>query len=232
MGWKCTRASRNTPGLGSRALRILKQFVSEGDLKTAPTKETFVRLFAYANGPAYGLLLDDSKMDWREGIRPTTDLAAILLKSGGQSLPADISVAAKVRAKKYDGADLAALEDAREQAHQKVRQDYRARLVDGPVLQLPLRLIQMQFDPGTLVPLGRLGHPRSDKPGSAAQRRFCQSGSPATNKSQHRIGRRHGLDTETQTRLVGRSGPAQGRFHNYNFLQAREPRLAINPSCV
>ncbi len=135
----------------------LKQFVIEGDLRNAPAKKTFVRSFAYANGPAYGLLLDESDVDWRTGLRPTTDLAAILLKSSGLTLPADISNAGNIRARKYDGASLAAEEDAREQAGQKVRQDYRARLVDGPVLQLPLLNMRMEFDPGSPLPLDSLG---------------------------------------------------------------------------
>lgn len=135
----------------------LAQFVIDGDLKNAPEKETFVRSFAYATGPAYGLLLDATDADWRKGLRPTTDLAALLLKASGLKLPADISATAEERAKKYDGANLAAKEDDREQARQRVVKDYQTRLVDGPILQLPLRNMRMEFDPGNLVPLESLG---------------------------------------------------------------------------
>jgi hypothetical protein len=35
--------------------------------------------------------------------------------------------------------------------------EYRARLVDGPVLIIPLRQMQISFDPRNLQPLGELG---------------------------------------------------------------------------
>jgi len=34
---------------------------------------------------------------------------------------------------------------------------YRARLIDGPVLVIPLQKMNMQFDPGNLVPLDSFG---------------------------------------------------------------------------
>lgn len=135
----------------------LAQFVIDGDLKNAPARQTFVRSFAYANGPAYGLLLDASKVDWRKNPKPTTDLAGLLLKSEGLTLPHDIAAAAKDRARNYDAEDLGKKEDAREAIHQKVVSNYRSRLVDGPVLHLPLRHMRMEFDPGNLVPLDSLG---------------------------------------------------------------------------
>ena len=46
----------------------LNQFVVETDLKEAANKQTFVRSFAYASGPAYAVLLDEAKVAWRKNL--------------------------------------------------------------------------------------------------------------------------------------------------------------------
>ncbi len=135
----------------------LARSVIEGELKEAPGKETFVRSFAYANGPAYGLLLDATGAPWRERLDPKTDLAATLLQLSRIKLPANIPGAAEERARTYDSARLAAQEDEREKKRRTLAAEYRARLVEGAVLQVPLRQMSMQFDPGNLVPLESLG---------------------------------------------------------------------------
>jgi hypothetical protein len=134
------------------------RFVVEHELKDASAKNTFVRSFAYATGPAYGLLLDETGANWRQTIRQTRrDLAEILLERAGLKLPEKIEAAADEHATKYRGAELAAKEDRREQARREVAKNYRARLVDGTVLVIPLQKMNMQFDPGNLMPLDSLG---------------------------------------------------------------------------
>jgi hypothetical protein len=134
------------------------RFVVEHELTEAPAKSTFVRSFAYATGPAYGLLLDDTGGDWRQSLRATrADLAELLLARAKIKLPDKIEAAANDRAKKYRSVELAAAEDRREHARRDLVKDYRARLVDGPVLVIPLLKMNMQFDPGNLVPLDSLG---------------------------------------------------------------------------
>ncbi len=134
-----------------------ERYVIENELRAASAKETFVRSFAYATGPAYGLLLDRTGADWRKGLRPSSDLSQLLLRAAHLTLPADLPAAANRRANAYDAAKLAAEENARAKKQQAVLADYRARLVDGPVLKLPLRDIQMAFDPGNLLPMDSLG---------------------------------------------------------------------------
>ena len=134
------------------------RFVVEHELKDAPAKETFVRSFAYATGPAYGLLLDDSGGDWRKAVRTSRrDLAELLLERAGIKLPENIEAAANERARRYGSVALAAAEDRRERARRDLLKNYRARLVEGPVLVIPLQRMNMQFDPGNLVPLDSLG---------------------------------------------------------------------------
>lgn len=133
------------------------RFVIETNLQEAPETESFVRSFAYATGPAYGLLLDETGLVWRKGLQPSSDLGALLLRRANLTLPPDLSAAAARRAVSYDSADLAAREQAREKARRAVLDEYRAKLVDGPVLKLPLHNMKMEFDPGNLVPLESAG---------------------------------------------------------------------------
>jgi hypothetical protein len=133
------------------------RFVVHDELQQAPQKKTFVRSFAYATGPAYGLLLDETGADWRRAVRERRDLAELLVQRAGIQMPADIDAAAKERAPKYGSVALGAEEDQREQARRTVVQSYRAKLVDGPVLIIPLHKMNMQFDPGNLVSLDSLG---------------------------------------------------------------------------
>ena len=131
----------------------LAQFVVETNLKDAPGKKTFVRSFAYANGPAYGVLLDAVDKDWRKTLRSGDDLGQMLFTRAGVKLPADLAAGAEERARAYGGDELARNEDERERTTHELIAAHRARLIDGPVLALPLRQMQMQFNPSDLVAL-------------------------------------------------------------------------------
>jgi hypothetical protein len=145
-------------GVKLSGARDLAAFVVRGRLTEAPAQKTFVRSFAYATGPAYGLLLDDTGADWRQLIRTShRDLAALLLERAEIKLPEAIEAAANESARKYGSVELAALEERREQARLDLAKGYRAKLVDGRVLVIPLQKMNMQFDPGNLVPLDSLG---------------------------------------------------------------------------
>ncbi len=135
----------------------LNQYVVDGDLKEAASKQTFVRSFAYATGPAYGVLLDGTGTSWRKGLKKEDDLGVVLQKTLTIKLPQDIEQAAEERAKIYDGDKLQASETERENNRQKLLGAYRAKLVDGPVLVIPLQKMNMQFNPGNLLPLDSLG---------------------------------------------------------------------------
>ncbi len=133
------------------------RFVIENELQEAPRKETFVRSFAYATGPAYGLLLDAIGAPWREQLSPQTDLGSTLLRLAQLKLPEKLRPAADQRALAYGGPALAAAEEKREKERLRQVAGYRARLVEGAILKIPLRQMKMQFDSGNLVPLDSLG---------------------------------------------------------------------------
>jgi len=131
--------------------------VREVNLAEGARRESFVRSFAYASGPAYGLLLDEAAPGWTRRLKKDDDLAELLRKSLRLTLPRDDEREASERARVYGGDELSASERRREEGRRRLVEGYRARLVEGPVLSIPLRSMRMSFDPGTLVPLEEFG---------------------------------------------------------------------------
>jgi hypothetical protein len=99
-------------------------------LAGAEAGESFVRTFAYATGPAYGLLLDASSPGWRQRIRNTDDFAALLAGAYTVQPAADAAAAAA----RYGGAEIRAAEEQRERLRQERLAELRRQFVDGPVL--------------------------------------------------------------------------------------------------
>jgi hypothetical protein len=95
--------------------------------------ESFVRTFAYASGPAYGVLLDEASPGWQRALRSIDDLG-ILLMNALAVQPANDAAGA---AAEYGGVELRAAEQQREQLRQDRINELRLRFVDGPVLVVP-----------------------------------------------------------------------------------------------
>ncbi|MFL6591154.1 MAG: hypothetical protein ACJ8GK_00385 [Luteimonas sp.] len=127
------------------------------DLSAHVADDTFVRSFAYATGPAYGLLLDRYAPGWRTHLASGEALGDMLGASLRAPAPAAAVRQARSRMRLYDGKALQASEARRDEVHRHLLAAYRAKLVDGPVLVLPLQHMQVQFDPRTLQPLGDAG---------------------------------------------------------------------------
>ena len=125
------------------------------DLAAFVKAPTFVRSFAYATGPAYGLLLDQADPGWRHRLGSGRRLDQLL--GTALQLPAPAFATLEAREAVYDDGTLRAGEQRREQARQARLARLKARLVDGPVLTLPLHRSSYQFNPQTLIPLGDLG---------------------------------------------------------------------------
>src|SRR5918994_4224972 len=64
------------------------------ELTAAEGGESFVRTFAYASGPAYGLLLEAASPGWTRKMRPTDDLPTLLARALAIQPVADAAVAA------------------------------------------------------------------------------------------------------------------------------------------
>ena len=61
------------------------------------------------------------------------------------------------RTRRYDDGRLRSAEEARDRERRERLADYRARLVDGPVLVLPMEQSRLGFNPQTLVPMEGIG---------------------------------------------------------------------------
>jgi hypothetical protein len=117
------------------------------DLETNATQPTFVRSFAYATGPAYGVLLDQFNKAWRDHLKPTNDLSDLF----------NLEVLSNPSVDPYDGKALREQEIARDQSRQRRQASLQKLLVEGPVLELPLTNMQMDFDPDNVIPFGARG---------------------------------------------------------------------------
>jgi hypothetical protein len=103
-----------------------------------------------------GLLLDGADPAWRTKLNSGRRLDQLLASGMGLKPPALAEL--KAREAAYDpGGRLYAAEVRRDQARQARLASLVARLVDGPVLRLPLSHASYEFNPQTLQPLNDLG---------------------------------------------------------------------------
>ncbi|HVG35608.1 MAG TPA: hypothetical protein VM911_21335 [Pyrinomonadaceae bacterium] len=129
-----------------------------GRLDQAVSRPSFVRSFAYETGPAYGFLLDQMRASWRAHLKSQDDLGDLLRQALSVKLPESLRTEAIRRSIIYQGDDLRAAEEERERDRQARLKAYRARLVEGPVLIIPLsREMSFSFDPNNLLPLDNSG---------------------------------------------------------------------------
>ncbi|HZO93548.1 MAG TPA: branched-chain amino acid ABC transporter permease [Candidatus Baltobacteraceae bacterium] len=127
-----------------RAIRAVEELAS-GRRRTS-----FVRSFAYASGPAYGALLDSATPGWRRRLNAHSDLAAMLAAAYHVRPSAARALA---RAPAYDDGGLRIAENQRAAELATRLASIRARYVEGPVLRIPLRDANFQFDPNDVTPV-------------------------------------------------------------------------------
>lgn len=115
-------------------------------------RKTFVRSLGYGTGPGLGLLLDDYAPGWRTRVA-RDGLARQLVIALRFAPPADPAVTTAA-ATRYDGEALARAEDERAERRSRMLSEYRARLIDGPVLVLRQNGLQRAFNPNELIAMG------------------------------------------------------------------------------
>lgn len=124
-------------------------------LEQQEARETFSRSFAYATGPAFGVLLDAAGRPWRDALIEGATLAELFeaaYATGASAIPAEERIAG------YNGERVIAVETAREATRLAREAELRARLVDGPVLAVtPGSDFRFSFDPNDAVNLAGLG---------------------------------------------------------------------------
>ncbi|HEY7473303.1 MAG TPA: hypothetical protein VIE68_13265 [Gemmatimonadota bacterium] len=118
-------------------------------------RETFSRSFAYATGPGYGVLLDESGKPWRTSLVEGASLSDLLEAAYA---PERSRVPPEGRIAWYDGDRVIAIETAREAARVAREAELRARFVAGPVVRVsPGSDFAFSFDPNDAESLEGLG---------------------------------------------------------------------------
>ena len=118
--------------------------------------ENFARSFAYASGPAYGLLLDAASSGWRAKLTAASDLGE-LLRAAYRIQPTDAALFEQ-RVASYDASRMIREENARYAERQAAEAQLRARLIDGPTLTFPVASeFSYGFDPNGAIPLAGAG---------------------------------------------------------------------------
>lgn len=117
--------------------------------------QALARSYAYASGPAYGLLLDDMRPTWRRelGNSAPADLLAATLQLGGWS-PSDVRRAGE----RYGASQIANEERSRAEAQRARIADLRLRFDRSQRVELPLQNAQMEFDPNAVTPIEGMGN--------------------------------------------------------------------------
>ncbi len=82
---------------------------------------------------------------------------ALLAEAVQFQTPADLGAAVASFARHYGGAELLSEETARDKENKRRQAEYRAKLVDGPVLHIRFEKMNISFDPNRLFPLDNLG---------------------------------------------------------------------------
>ncbi|MBC6980576.1 hypothetical protein H8B08_02315 [Caulobacter sp. 17J80-11] len=120
-------------------------------LRVAEQADSYVRTFAYTSGPAYGLLLDRSDPTWRVRLRGSTEVRDLgrLLAQAARVQPSPVDEARR----RYAYEDVATDEARRHELHERRAAAWRAKLVTGPTLRLPLKEMNVSFNPQNLFPL-------------------------------------------------------------------------------
>ncbi len=118
------------------------------DLATWERRPSFSRAFAYASGPAYGILLDESGAPWRDAARQGEDFGELVAGAYGLEPAATTEADLERRGARYDLARVRREERARAERNAAVLADLTRRFVDGPVVRLtPGREFSFSFDP-------------------------------------------------------------------------------------
>jgi hypothetical protein len=121
------------------------------NVRSFESSRSYVRSFAYATGPALGVLLDQFAPGWRTRLHDTPDPARVLAEGVGFRAPADLVREADRVAARYGADDVVRGESARDSVRRPLMAEYRERLVAGPVLTLTQTSLSRNFDPTALI---------------------------------------------------------------------------------
>lgn len=115
----------------------------------------YARSFAYATGPAYGLLLDKhAGQDWRKSLKASDTLVSLL----AAALPKPAGRDPFTTAVNYDGGAVRQQELGRERERFARLDRYRKLFIEGPVVSVPAaKQLNFSFDPNKQFALEPVG---------------------------------------------------------------------------
>ncbi|MGH7650991.1 MAG: hypothetical protein ACREMS_04025 [Gemmatimonadaceae bacterium] len=139
--------------------RLAMQLTGEGTARVAKyvrdyeSTPTFVRAFAYATGPAIGVLLDAFAPEWRTAVRTNRDIGDLLARAIHFQVPVNLGRTAHQRAQEYGWAEVDRSEAARDSARVPAMREYRSRLAEGPTITLRQNKdsLSWSYDPTELI---------------------------------------------------------------------------------
>ncbi len=121
-------------------------------------QSAYSRSFAYATGPALGLLLDRYAGAWRGGLKTNRDISNLLAKAVGSTYGSDIVAQTRKRAPAYGFQAVAEDEQIRGNRRRQQLAAFQARFIDGATLRFPrTEELQRSFNPNNLVTMGDAG---------------------------------------------------------------------------
>lgn len=122
------------------------------DMQLVEQAPNYARELCFAVGPAYSELLDAVKPNWRRAVRMKTSIAA---RAYGITVTTPSVPAAEAILARYGGAEIEREESAREALQGERDARYRARLVTGPTLSLPMKDFKIGFNTMDVDRFGR-----------------------------------------------------------------------------
>ena len=121
-------------------------------LSKAEQNPTFVRTFPYPSGAAYGLLLDTWSPGWRQRLKSSDELAALVIAAAHIDRTGNAALAAQ----RYGGEALHFAEERRDAEQKALVAELRKRFVEGAVLTTP-RARNTAFSTAGMTPIPGAG---------------------------------------------------------------------------
>lgn len=120
-------------------------------------RQSYVRSFPYATGPAYGELLDLATPNWRHRITAASDVAVSVAHAYAARTARPTGTQAEAAILRYGGRTIVAEESARALRKVALDRKYASELIHGATLTLPMIRFNITFDPSGVEALGSSG---------------------------------------------------------------------------
>lgn len=135
-----------------------KEFITKKVENAVNSYPSFIRSFAYISGPLYGLLLDKTGTEWRKKINEKSDLGQLLAEILKIDINSDLRNTFNKTKCLYGFDKIEEFENQREERNIRTVNMYTGKFINNPVLILPNKKMQFQFNPNELVALGNTGN--------------------------------------------------------------------------